>query len=48
MEATEIAKMINGLIAHRKDILPKVREPLMAYDASEFSPNPFLPNSLTP
>ncbi|MHC5829188.1 MAG: four helix bundle protein, partial [Nostoc sp.] len=47
-EATEIAKMINGLIAHRKNILPKVRESLSEYDANDPSADPFAPNSLTP
>ncbi len=47
-EATEIAKMINGLIAHRREIRPKVRETVAEYDASDPSADPFAPNSLTP
>ena len=47
-EATEIAKMINGLIAHRKTILPSVRESLAEYDANDLASDPFTPNSLTP
>lgn len=43
-EATEIAKMINGLIAHRKEILPKVRELPAIYDVSPIE-NPFSPTS---
>lgn len=46
-EAIEIAKMINGLIAHRKDILPKVRETSAEYDAyDDPAADPFTPNSL--